>query len=136
MPWIEVHPIIDIKIKGLCLKSYPLHPKGCCNFNHKLGCPPNSPLFSEVIDISKPVHAIYNIFPFKEHIDKMRLKFPTWSERQLRCVLYWQSRARVALREQIKSFLRDFGRLKIITCPEAQGVNLTETMKNANIVLE
>lgn len=136
MPWIEVHPIIDVKIKGLCTRPYPGHKKGCPNFSKRPGCPPNSPLFSDVIDISQPVYAIYNIFPFKEHVEKMRAKWPDKSERFLRCCLYWQKNARKQLREQAKLFLRSFPHLKIITCPEAQGVNLTETMKNAKIVLE
>ena len=133
MPWIEVKPVIDSKMRGLCVKPYPLHPKGCPNFNKKHGCPPQAPHFKNNYS---SVYAIYNIFDFKAHTDKMRLKHKDWSERQVRCVLYWQGTARKALRREIKSFLRQHRDYKIIGCPEAQGVNLTETMKNSGIILE
>ena len=107
--------------------------KGCPNINKKAGCPPNAPIFSNNYS---SVFAIYNIFDFKAHTDKMRLKHKDWSERQVRCCLYWQPRSRKGLQGEIKSFLTQHRGYKIIGCPEAQGVNLTETMKNAGIILE
>jgi predicted metal-binding protein len=37
----------------------------------------------------------------------------------------------------IRDFYREYGsRYKVTTCPEAMGVNITETMKDAGIILE
>jgi len=66
----------------------------------------------------------------------MRKKHPNWSDKQVKCVLYWQGTARKYLKQKIMMFKDSFPDYIIIRCPEAQGVNLTETMKNAGIVLE
>ena len=133
MPWIRVKPVIDIKMRGLCKKAYPLHKKGCPNWGIKKGCTPDAPIFANNYS---SVFAIYNIFQFKTHTDKMKAKYPLWSKRQVQCCLYWQGTARLALRREIKSFLTQHRGYKIIGCPEAQGVNLTDTMKNAGVILE
>jgi len=66
----------------------------------------------------------------------MKENHPGWSDRQAYCCLYWQPRARKQLRAKIEGFLRIHPGLKIITCPEAQGVNVTATMKLIGIELE
>lgn len=133
---IQVHPIIEHSVRGLCVKPYYNHPKGCPNFNKKNGCPPSAKYFENVYDLSKPVYAICNIFQFKKHIEKMKVNQPTWSEHQLKCVLYWQGSARKNLKNHIIKFMKENRGYSVETCPEAMGVNLTETMKNAGIILE
>jgi len=135
MPWIEIKPVIDLKVRALCKHPYYNHRNGCPNFSKKEGCPPSAPLINDILDLSKPIFAIYNIFDLFFHVQKMRKKHPLWSYRQLSCCLYWQPTARKQLREEIRKFLKKI-RLKIVNCPEAQGVNLTESMKNAGIILE
>jgi hypothetical protein len=66
----------------------------------------------------------------------MREKHPDWSERQLRCCLYWQGTARAALRRKIEAFLAGQPGLLAITCPEACGVDVTATMSSLGIELE
>jgi predicted metal-binding protein len=133
---IQVNPVSDYYVRQLCCKPYPGHPKGCPNFNHKEGCPPSADLFDHIYDLSKPVYAIVNIFDFKAHTDRMRELHPSWSERQVRCCLYWQAGARKQLLIKIKDFLRSHRGYSIETCPEAMGVNVTETMKKAGLILE
>jgi hypothetical protein len=151
MPFIQVHPIISDDIRKLCAHPYPGHVRGCPNLAHKAGCPP-CPLLDTTLDLSKPIFAIYNIFDLKSHVDRMKQLHPNWTQRQLYCCLYWQPKARKQLRGEIRKFLS--GRLerkliayiseytpsknsmKIINCPEAQGVNLTQTMKDVGINLE
>lgn len=154
---IQVKPIIDYSVRGLCVKPYPGHPKGCPNFNHKDGCPPEAALFDEVFDITKPVYAIINRFDLKAHIDKMKMAHPDFTEAQLKCCLYWQNTARKQLTNEIVRFMFDhldyyvavagyrgldkdiksILRQHIIPSPpEAMGVNITETMKNVGIILE
>jgi len=136
MPWAEVKPIIDLGMRSLCVKRYPNHPHGCPNYNKKLGCPPQAPKFTDVLDTSQIIYAIYNVFPFGKHVAKMRSKHPDWSERQLACCLYWQGTARKQLRSEIKLFKEAFPSLYVVGTPEAQGVNLTATMATAGIELE
>lgn len=137
MPHIRVKPVVDIvNIRMLCVKPYPNHPRGCPNFFKKKGCPPTCPTIDKTLDLAKPVYAIYNIFDFKAHTDKMRKKHPEWTQRQVECCLYWQGTARKQLKAEIKKFLEEFPGMKIVDVPEAQGVNLTETMKRAGIRLE
>ena len=136
MPWVKVKPVIDTAIRGLCYQSYPLHAKGCPNFGRRPDCPPKAPVIYNVLDLSKDVYAIYNVYPFGQHISKMRQKHPEWSERQVRCCLYWQGTARKQLRQEVAECLKEHPDLYVVKCPEAQGVNLTKTMKNVDIVLE
>jgi len=135
---VQVNPIVDYAMRGLCRKPYYNHSKGCPNFRKRSDCPPFAPLFDKYIDMSKPIYVIYNIFDFKSHIEKMKLKHPEWSEHQLKCVLYWQNSARKQLRLKCEKFLKEYEGLdyEIITCPEAMGVNLTATMQNIGIILE
>ncbi len=66
----------------------------------------------------------------------MKQKHPNWSEHQLKCVLYWQNSARKNLKNHIADFLKENNKFTIETCPEAMGVNITETMNQIGIKLE
>jgi len=134
--YIKVVPVVDKSVRKLCRCQYPLHPKGCPNWNKRLSCPPKAPMIYDTLDLSEDVYAIYNIFNYKSHVNKMRRKHPDWSDRQIKCVLYWQGTARKRLRGKIGVFKNLFTDYIIVMCPEAQGVNLTETMKNVGIILE
>ena len=123
--------------RGLCVKIYSNHKKGCPNYGkNDQRCPPNVPIFDTVYDLSKPVYAIYNIFSFKNHIERMREKHLKWSQRQLECCLYWQGKARKQLRERIEVFESIFKGYVITNCPEGMGVNVTKTMENVGIEIE
>ena len=134
--WAIVKVVVDHGVRTLCVRPYPGHKKGCPNFKEKPGCPPKAPMIEDVLDLYQPVFAIWNCFDMAGHVAKMKEKHPGWSDRQLRCCLYWQAGARKKLRETIKAFLREQGRLKVVGCPEACGVNVTETMRSAGIQLE
>ena len=136
MPIIEVKPIIDVSVRALCVKPYPGHQNGCPNFNKKPGCPLNIPIVDTVLDLSKVVYAVYNKFDFKKHTDKIRSLHPDWSDRQIKCCLYWQGTARKSLKAIISGFKKEYKPEVVLYCPEAMGVNVTETMKNAGIILE
>ena len=136
MPWIKVVPVVDPSVRGLCVRPYGYNKKGCPNFHRRSSCPPEAPMIYETLDLTKDIYAIYNIYDIATHVKKMKDKHPKWSERQLYCVLYWQGTARKQLKDKIKSFMKDHRGFKIISCPEAQGVNLTETMANVGIKLD
>ena len=139
--FLAIKPIIDESVRRLCKKPYYNHPKGCPNYGKKKGCPPDVPIFDDVYDLSRPIYAIYNRFDFKGHVDRMKEKHPEWSQRQLACCLYWQGSAKKELNTKIKLFhgaiLGWTGiNYSICTCPEAMGVNVTETMRRVGIKLE
>lgn len=133
---LPVIPVIDYSVRGLCVKPYPGHKKGCPNFNKKNGCPPGAAKFDEVYDLSKPVYAIINKFDFASHVSRMKELHPEWSQRQLECCLYWQPKARNQLLQHIKYFLQNHPGYKVEPCPEAMGVDVTETLKNSGVILE
>jgi hypothetical protein len=86
--------------------------------------------------MSQPIYAIYNVFDFKAHIERMKAIHPDWSDRQLRNVYYWQNGARRKLFEKIKEFLHKHKGFHVTACPEAMGVDVTKTMAAVGINLE
>lgn len=137
MPWKEVEPVYDPSVRYLCQRRYSGHPRGCPNYGKKAGCPPKAPLFYDVLDAQRPIYAIWNDFALGEHIARMREKHPSWSERQLACCLYWQPRARLYLRRHVHYFLLSGeGKMRVLWCPEAAGINVTATMRRAGVELE
>jgi len=134
--WQEVRPVLDAAARKWCTLRYPNHPKGCPNFNKKAGCPPKARLFIELFDLKKPFYIIFNKFNFKAHCDRMRKKHPEWTDRQVRCCLYWQGTARKQLREIVAEFVKEHPDLYVTNCPEANGVDITRTMERIGIKLE
>jgi hypothetical protein len=139
MPVYQVTPVFDPDVRRLCSRPYPLHPKGCPNFGKNPRCPPKIGLLDKVFDLGHPCWIIYNVFEIGTHVEKMRRLHPDWSERQLYCCLYWQGTARKELKKEIEKFHQTEDPLKqclVTTCPEAMGLNVTETMRRAAIEIE
>jgi len=134
--WQIVVPVIDLSVRQLCTRPYPNHKHGCPNWDKKAGCPPKTLAIDEIIDLGEPVYVIYNQYDFGRHVDRMKAKHPSWSDRQLACCLYWQGTARKHLREAIRAFSAPYWYLRIVSTPEAYGVDVTATMKNVGIELE
>ncbi|MHA2248494.1 MAG: hypothetical protein ACXADY_26340 [Candidatus Hodarchaeales archaeon] len=139
MPSKYVQPVFDSSVRGLCVKPYPRHPRGCPNFDKKKGCPPTTPLFHEFFDCEQPVIAVWNVFDFGAHVERMRVKHPDWSRAQLECCLYWQGTARKQLKQEIVKAHR-YHHLRpgyvAEDCPEAMGINITATMASIGVELE
>lgn len=144
MPYRIIKPVIKPEIKLLCKKPYYNHKDGCPNFDKTKGCPPNTPLLGEVLDLSKPIWAMWVDFDLAEYRAKMLKLHPEWADkpRKLNCCLYWQGTALKELKHQVANFVterilfRQNSRLDVLYRPEAYGVNVTETMKNIGIILE
>ena len=133
---VRVDPDIDYQVRGLCVRPYPLHPKGCPNVGKCDRCPPQAPLFHEAFDLTEKVYAVVNEFNLAGHVGRMAAKNPTWSDAQLRCVLYRQGTARKQLRVKIAAALDGLPGYEATWCPEGMGVNVTETMAAVGIMLE
>jgi predicted metal-binding protein len=142
VPWVNVQPVVDRSVRGLCGLAYPGHPKGCPNLQkRKERCPPRAPFIEEILNLSQPVLAIYNVFDLGSYMDARQAKrietgHPCWTDRQLRNCLYWQGTARAALRKEIRQCLKANPNLLVVDTPEATGVNVTATMAAANVELE
>jgi len=144
MPWSEVTPVLlDHQPGELCCKRYAGHPRGCPNYGNRATCPPHAAVWTpEYIGRYRWV-AIWNVFPFGEHVEKMRAKHPDWTERQLANCLYWQGTARKQLTQAIRQLFdnwpRELGPRRPVECdriPEAHGVNVTATMASLGVPLE
>ena len=124
--------------RGLCTRFYKNHKRGCPNYGKKPDCPPIVPMFDEIFDISKPVYAIFSAYDLESHVNKMEERHPNWSEAQLLNVLYWQGTARKQLKSCIFEFNKEFKKKGYYSTnsPEAMGVDVTKTLKNAGINLE
>jgi len=143
----QVVPILDDRIRGLCTRPYPNHPKGCPNFGERPDCPPKEKHLEEVFDATQSFWALWAEFDFAAHRAKMQHAHPTWSDRQVDCCLYWQGTVRKFLRHHAQAWLVNHaGRLsKALVArqgimytegPEAMGVNVTATMKKIGVELE
>lgn len=136
-----IKPVINHTVRNLCFKPYHNHRKGCPNYGKRKTCPPQAPLINEFFDLDKRIMAVCVHFNLKLHRQKMKLKHPKWSKRQLECCLYWQGGVRKRLRQEVvynltRETLFDGGTLIATDRPEAMGVDVTETMKNAGVILE
>ena len=135
-PLVRVSPVLDPSVRGLCCRPYDLHPRGCPNFGQRATCPPQASLFFSVYDAARPVWAVVNEFDLGAHVERMRGAHPDWSDRQLRCVLYWQGGARAQLARMLAAALRAMPGTRAETCPEAMGVDVTATLAAEGIALE
>ncbi len=118
---------INYKAREWCLLPYPDHPKGWPNFGRHQTCPPTAPLVENFIDLQKQLYLIIVEFDLGLHIRKMIQKHQGWSERQAKCVLYWQSGVNAQLESECNLFR--WSHLGVVTtrCPEAMGVNVIAT---------
>jgi hypothetical protein len=121
-------------INKWCKLPYPAHPNGCPNYNKKKTCPPKALSFEKLI---KPPFTLVAVkFNLKEHIKKMKQKHPNWTDKQARCVLYWQNKVNKQLRELSEKTAAKIPNSMILHMPEANGVNLFETCKKVGLILE
>ncbi len=137
MTLLLVKPRINYKAREWCKLPYPDHPVGCPNYNHKSTCPPAIPLLEMVYDLSKPCYIVVVEFDMVEHIHKMLSKHPDWSDRQARCVLYWQNGVRKQLQEEADFYARVLpGGLVSTLCPEAMGLNVIATAQLVGVPIK
>ena len=132
---------IDYKCRGYCTIPYHGHPMGCPNFNNHEQCPPKVKLIKDVFDLNMDLFFIVEEFDLKEHVDRMRIKHPDWSEFQLKNLLYWQNGVRKDLKLKVKRFMEvykvRFGDdLGYTLLPEAMGVMVINTTLKLGIPIE
>lgn len=142
MMFRQVKLVLDPKMRELCYRPYYNHPKGCPNYGKRSSCPPKAPMLNEIMDLSKPVWAVWEIFDLAAHRERMRAKHPHWSKRQLDCCLYWQGTLLKDLRCEVANFCtmrllyKLSESLEVLYRPEANGVNVTATLEGIDVKLE
>lgn len=131
---IKLVPIIDVSVRELCQRPYPGHPKGCPNYGKRPECPPQARLWREICNLGLATWVYFTRFDLAQHRERMQLKHPDWTIRQLDCCLYWQNTAR----KPLKSYLAipNLPGFFQTMCPEAMGINVTETMRQIGVELE
>lgn len=131
-----VEAVCDPQMIAHCLDPYHDHAKGCPNWGHKKGCPPNVRHFSKVY--SKEVYIVAVRFNFAEYLNLRREIHPDWTERALRNPRHWQGHVRHELNEFLFEYLSKYPEIdgEVIFNPEAMGVNLFETCEKVGIHLE
>lgn len=136
--WIlEVKKLVTTKSAGeWCKLKYPGHNRGCPNYGKVDRCPPKCKSVDYYFDLSKPLYLIHSEFYLDGHAARMKEKHPNWSERQCRCVLYWQPRSRKQLKERIVKAMFLLPVDFVATTPEAMGINVYATARLAGLKLE
>ena len=114
-----------------CAKYYDGHPKGCPNFPKCIVPRPHFDTYQ-----GYDWFAIVEPFNLKSHAEKMKAKHPNWSDRQCRNLLYWQNGVRSRLRKKAEKFAIPLMGDIILDIPEANGIQLFDTMEKHGLVLE
>lgn len=127
---------INMKARSWCKLPYPNHPKGCPNFGRRETCPPLVPPIDEVFKLDMPVWLVAVEFDLATHMDKMRKKHPNWSDRQLRCLLYWQGTVVKELKIVSGKTCQGYPGTVYTTCPEAMGVNVISTGRKLGLPIQ
>lgn len=126
----------DKRVPEWCRLPYPGHPKGCPMYGQRPKCPPQAPYITDVLDLTRPVYMVHSDFNLQAHVERMRALHPGWTDRQCRCVLYWQARSKRQMAERAEDVLYMVGADTICKMPEAAGVNVYATAKLLGLSLE
>lgn len=132
----NVSKILEINhaCRGYCKLPYPNHPEGCPNFNKNPECPPKSQLIEDIFDMNKEMFFVVEEFDLKEHIVRMKLNHPWWTDLQLRNLLYWQGGVRKRLKEKTEQFMQHDMIYTLL--PESMGVMVINTALKLVIPIE
>ena len=134
---VEIFNLISSEKTGQwCKIPYPNHKNGCPNYDKKYYCPPHAVKLVDILDMSRPLYIVHSEFDLGRHVKRMKSKHPEWTDRQCRCVLYWQGTSRKQLRERVRIAQHITGCNIISYCPEGQGINLYATCLKNGLKLE
>lgn len=117
---------------AFCARPYPGHKNGCPNFGKLPDCPPKALFYPRYFQSQATVVAAR--FDFKNYLQMMHSRHPTWGSKALRNSLYWQGHLRAVLKKEVESKLKP-GQVALYK-PEANGVDVTATCAKVGIFLE
>ena len=124
------------EIEDLCYRSYPNHKKGCPNIDKCYHL--NIPNFEIISEYGKYNHfyLIYAKFDFKQYKKLRKKEHSNWSEKQVKCVLYWQKSVKKLLSEFINLLILTKQNNYILGCGSGLNINFQKrvgSMENSNI---
>lgn len=140
--------IIDITAEDLyftertrdwCKLPYDGHKKGCPNHCNSDTCPPNVEYKPKLPDKLK---ILVCKFDMKKYVNSMSMLHPDWTEKQLRCVLWWQGSIKKIMKDKISEDKLNptiiYGSGSGFGGPsmEAIGINVILTLKKLHIPIK
>lgn len=137
VPINEIDIVLEKKARGpWCLLPYPNHQKGCPNYGKKDSCPPFAKPFEELI--GPPFYLVVVFFDLEAHVTRMKNLHPNWTDKQARCLLYWQGSVKKKLLDEALGFIEanEAKNLFLLRLPEANGVNVFKTCENVGIKID
>jgi hypothetical protein len=139
-PWLYrvKRLVINGKAGEWCKLPYEGHKEGCPNYGDlkHSHCPPHAPPVGQCFDLGQPLYLVHSEFNLPEWEMVMKYRHPSWSERQCRCVLYWQNQSRKQLKERTRFAMVRLGLNQAASCPEGMGVNVYVSSRLAGLRLE
>lgn len=126
------------KVADWCRMPYPGHAKGCPNYDDptKPWCPPRAPAVGEFFDLSRGLYLVHSEYDLEARSAELKSNNPDWTDKQCRCVLYWQKTSRKQLRLRAAVAMKETSATAMTTCPEAMGVNVYATAALSGLKLE
>lgn len=118
-----------------------------CNMhypNHKHGCPQYPPCIDERIDWYEirrnryRWYAFVRRFSINEHATLMKDKNKKLTDKQRRCVLYYQRGINKTIKDSMLKWfnIKDFDKVLLLDRPEANGINMYSTMSKHGLNLK
>lgn len=127
--------LIDKGARNWCKLPYPNHPKGCPNYGRRINCPPQAPHIENVYDFLQPCWFVIVDFDLKAQAERMKRKHLNWTDRQCRCLLYWQGGVNKRLRQEAIIEARK-RKAHISMVPEAMGIDIIKTLQNLGVPIK
>ena len=108
------------QIKRLCRISYIDHPEGCPN----CGDPKcrDAPFMRETVRKYPYLYLGLAVVDFKKYLDMMRRKHTDWSEKQIKCVMWYQKQVKSHFYQYMKQ--RAHGKYLLLGCGSGFGDGL------------
>lgn len=128
--------VLSNKVGQWCRLPYPGHPRGCPNYNQSEKCPPKAPRAQDIFNLDQSLYLVHSEFDLLAHASRMQNRHPHWSDRQCRCVLYWQGTSRRQLKDRCWQASWTDEKLIYTLIPEAMGVNIYATAALSGLKLE
>ena len=127
---------MDNRCGNWCKLAYPAHPRGCPNYGQRNYCPPYAPPVDDFFDLNERHWFLITEFDLAAHMEAFQIRHPSWSERRLKCVLYWQNQVRSIQRQQIAEFRFNYPGTVFTQLPEAMDTNVLRTLQALKINFE
>ena len=137
-------------VTSWCCWEYPSHPDGCGNYLDKKWCPPQAPMFPNILDVSNykskdygdmtitelredkdpTMWLFYKEFNIGEWVNGFLEAHPSRSEKQARIPYLWQDKVYKQVYSEAMAFSWTLGKpSQLLERPEATGVNLFSTIR-------